>query len=172
MIEVLKIEDFDQMYHVMQYSFPPEERRTYNEQKALFNDPRYRVYVQKEQGSVIAFLASWHLDGFVFFEHFAVAKEKRNCGVGGRFLQEVVQTVKTLVCLEVEPPRDEFSCRRIGFYERNGFTLNDYPYMQPSITAGQPPIPLMLMTIGGSVTEAEFLNLKNQLYREIYKCEE
>lgn len=59
--------------------------------------------------------------------------------------------------------------RRIGFYKRNKFFLNDYPYMQPSISAGKVAIPLLIMTTGGTVDEVTFEQMKDTLYAKVYK---
>ena len=59
--------------------------------------------------------------------------------------------------------------RRIGFYERNGFFLNEYPYVQPPISQGRKPVPLMIMTSGAAISEKEFEEIRNTLYKEVYK---
>ena len=43
MIEKLKIQDFDTIYDLMEMSFPSDEYRTYDEQKALLNNPGYSI---------------------------------------------------------------------------------------------------------------------------------
>ena len=74
------------------------------------------------------------------------------------------------VCLEVEPPENEMTTRRVGFYKRHGFFLNPYPYMQPSISKGRSPIPLLLMTSGSAIDTQAFETIKTLLYRRVYKA--
>ncbi len=51
--------------------------------------------------------------------------------------------------LEVEPPADEMSERRIGFYERLGLSLRvDYEYIQPAYSEDRKALPMRLMTFG------------------------
>ena len=60
MIEMRKTgqEDFDRIYEIMEKSFPDDEYREYEEQRALFLRPEYSVYVvdgQSESRSLKAF---------------------------------------------------------------------------------------------------------------------
>ena len=100
-------------------------------------------------------------------EHFAVSPKYRNEGIGKSVLQQLLGIEKK-VCLEVEPPVTENAKRRIDFYRRNGFYLNEYPYIQPPISNGTEPIPLLIMTTGGMVDEEEFSRIKQSLYVNVY----
>lgn len=168
-MELLTTEQFDKLYHLMEISFPEDEYRTYEEQKALFEDSRYKVFVKYSMDKEIkAFLAVWELPSFYFIEHFAVNPQFRNGGLGSAMLKELVCSLEKTVCLEVEPPEAEMARRRIGFYERNGFFLNGYPYHQPPISKGKKEIPLMIMTSKGKIDRQSFEEVKNALYTEIY----
>ena len=74
------------------------------------------------------------------------------------------------MCLEVEPPEDDLTKRRVAFYERNGFVLNHYPYIQPSVSKGRPSVPLLIMTYGRAIEEVEYLGMKKVVYERVYKC--
>ena len=167
------LSDFAQIYEIMSVSFPETEYRTRAEQEALFEDERYKVLVFAEghNGRVVAFLAIWKMKSFVFIEHLAVLPEFRNSGIGKSLLEALVSSIGSEICLEVEPPDEEIKRRRIAFYGRLGFVLNNYPYIQPSITKGQPPIPLMVMTYPCGVCKTRFEEIRAELYREVYKTE-
>lgn len=169
-LQNVREQDFDLVYAIMEEAFPYDERRTYEEQKQLFSDPRYQIYglLDDSNGALKAFISFYRLDGFVFAEHFATSPKYRNQGLGGKILQSLIEILQERICLEVELPENEFSKRRIAFYRRNGFFLNEYAYKQPPISAGRAEIPLLLMTTGGTLTEEEFLQVKDILYREIY----
>ncbi len=160
--------DFDRVYEIMDQSFPRDEIRPYGGQKKLLDIPEYQLFVAEKEGEVIAFLATWNFDEFVFLEHFAVDASKRNAGVGSQLLQEVIQHFGKMACLEVELPDCEMAVRRIHFYERNGLYYNDYEYEQPSIATGRYPIPLRIMTSGSAVTEDEFQRIRDILYDRVY----
>ena len=150
----------------MQASFSDNEYRPYDEQLALFEEPEYRIYYMPA-----GFLAVWEFESFIYIEHFAVDPALRNSGTGSAMLQELVKQYQKPICLEVELPEDELTRRRIGFYERNGFVFNEYPYIQPPISKGKSPVPLRIMTYKSEITREEFQKMKEILYRRVYKCE-
>lgn len=174
MLELItKDNGFDEVYAIMDESFPETEYRPYEEQKALFCDPAYKIYVKRgENGATVGFLAAWDFDEVLFIEHFAVSPKKRNGGVGSDMLRELAEMTKKPMCLEVEPPEDDLTKRRVAFYERNGFVLNHYPYIQPSVSKGRPAVPLLIMTSGKAVGETEYLGMKRVVYERVYKCAE
>ena len=155
----------------MKESFPEDEYRTYEGQKALLDDDAYRIYgIREEDGNVLGVLAVWDLEEYAFLEHFAVSPAYRNLGIGRDALADLIAISQKPVCLEVEPPESEITRRRVGFYSRNGFFLNNYSYFQPSLAEGRTAVPLYIMTYGRSVDESEFLKIKNTLYTRVYKC--
>ncbi len=169
MIEKMKIQDFDTIYHLMEVSFPSDEYRTYEEQKALLSNPVYNIYVlYDESQDVKAFIVVWEFNKFAFIEHFVVNPEHRNGGIGANMLNELVELLGKTVCLEVEPPETEMASSRSGFYKRNNFFINEYPYIQPPISQGKNAIPLIIMTSGSKVDEETFEQIKRTLYTEVY----
>lgn len=183
MLQFTSQSDFPEIYRIMQASFPDDEYRPYNEQLALFQEPEYRIYympvielegvVNNSNGNckiqAAGFLAVWEFESFIYIEHFAVDPALRNSGTGSAMLQELVKQYQKPICLEVELPEDELTRRRIGFYERNGFVFNEYPYIQPPISKGKSPVPLRIMTYGEAITRETFEAMKNVLYRSVYK---
>ena len=171
MIQELTEKDFDKVYQIMEESFPPDERRTYQEQKALLSNSKYSIYVlpDDETKEIKAFLAVWQFDDVAFIEHFAVNPAYRNRGLGSQILQEIKNFLSCMICLEVELPDCEIAKRRIEFYKRNGFFLNEYPYEQPAITKGRKPLPLMIMTSGSEITKDRFDDIKVLLYKCVHQ---
>ena len=165
MIVKLEKQEFDTVFDLMERSFPLEEYRLYEAQKALLQDPVYTIYAVKEKEGILGFAAVWELEDWLFLEHLAVEPAQRNRGIGAQLLQFLSERH---CCLEVEPPLTELACRRVGFYKRNGFFLNDYPYMQPSLGEGRSAVPLYIMTSGRTITPEEFAKLKNLLYSRVY----
>lgn len=169
MLNLITEKEFDKMYSIMEQSFPTDEYRPYAEQKALLKNEKYKLFVFKNDvDRIIAFIALWNFNDFVFVEHFAVDSTFRNRGCGSLVLNEVKNKTEKLICLEVEPPETEISKRRVEFYKRNGFFLNNYPYMQPPISKGKSMIPLMIMTSNRSINVNEFTNIKKILYKNVY----
>ena len=166
MLQCTSQSDLSGSYRIMQASFSDDEYRPYDEQLALFEEPEYRIYYMPA-----GFLAVWEFESFIYIEHFAVDPALRNSGTGSAMLQELVKQYQKPICLEVELPEDELTRRRIGFYERNGFVFNEYPYIQPPISKGKSPVPLRIMTYRSEITREEFQKMKEILYRRVYKCE-
>ena len=49
MTELLKIQDFDQMYAIMEASFPDDEYRGYEGQRQLLENPEYKVFIHRNE---------------------------------------------------------------------------------------------------------------------------
>lgn len=170
MLQVIGEEKFNEVFAIMQASFPLDEYREYEAQKGLLSRAEYRIYgvVDKESGRIKAFLAAYDLAEFLFMEHFAVQSSFRNQGLGGVLIEEIVKLTDKPVCLEVEPPHTEVAARRIGFYRRNGFVLNPYPYVQPALSFGKKPIDLYLMSSPRGLSKEEFERVRKALYTNVY----
>lgn len=172
-IKRLDKSDFSAMFDIMSKSFPLDEYRPKNEQLALFSNERYGVYALYSEQKLLGFLSAWEFEKFTYFEHFAIDEEVRGGGLGSELLAAAVSLSRGgRVCLEVEPPETNIAARRIRFYERNGFSLNDYFYLQPPISAGRHAIPLKIMSTGGKISQTEFESVKKTLYAEVYKTSE
>ena len=162
--------DFDKLFALLEESFPPDEYRPYGAQKALLDHPQYHVYMlpDEEADGLKALVTVWRIEDFAFIEHLAVSPTCRNQGIGAALLHELGKLLSCRLVLEVELPETEMAKRRIGFYQRNGFSLNEYPYLQPSYGEGRSAVPLLLMTTGGAIDEKEFETIKAALYKTVY----
>lgn len=156
----------------MDASFPNMEKREKEDQRRLFDSPYYKVYAAEEDGKIVGFLAAWEFVDVRFIEHLAVDESCRGTGIGRQFLQEYMRKNLLPVVLEVEPPENNIARRRIGFYQRLDFFLNGFPYVQPPLRAGNPLLPLQIMSYPRPLSEEEFLPYKREIYRHAYGIEE
>ncbi len=170
MLNILKEKDFDKVYKIMFDSFPPDEIRRYEKQRALMTKTEYKIYTlcDGDSNEIKAFIATYDFEGFLFAEHFAVDGKYRNQGLGSVILKELISCTAKPICLEVELPSTPIACRRIEFYKRNGFYLNEFRYIQPAIDDGRQPIPLLIMSTGAPLTEQQFQSLKKTVYERVY----
>lgn len=159
---------FEQVYTLMQDSFPPAERRTFDGQRVLLSNPHYRLRIQAGSSAITAMMAVWEFTAFRFVEHIAISPSLRGQGLGGQWIDDYAADNSTPIILEVEPPETEIAARRIGFYQRHGFHACPFSYQQPSMQPGQPSIPLLLMQSGKPLTKSAFLQVRDTLYREVY----
>ena len=156
------------VYGLMQKSFPRDEIRTFADQKRLFSLPCFDMAVLENFTDIIGFISVWDLDGFNYVEHLAVAQKHRGLGYGSKIIKDYMKEHPAeRYVLEVEPPRDEISKKRVAFYERLGFTFNDFEYIQPALSGKE--VELRIMATGGALSEEEFENIKKMLYGIVYK---
>ncbi len=161
--------EFPQVYDMMVRSFPPDEFRTFADQKALLQKEGYRVRVLRRDGVILGFAATYDLADILFLEHFAVDPSCRGQGLGSAMLRWLMAQSEKPLCLEVELPETEVARRRIGFYARCGLVLHSFPYIQPALRADTAPVPLLLMTGGQPMTEEMFRTTQASLLRDVYE---
>lgn len=163
--------EFTKAYNILEGSFIPAELKT---REVLFNQWKEGevviegIEVHNELAGVITL---WVFESFVFAENFAVKAEYRNKGLGAVLLQNIIKKYeKKPIILEVEPAKDVIQARRIGFYERNSFTLSPFGYIQPPLRKGCEDVPLQIMHTGNKLTETEFALIKESVFKTVYKC--
>ncbi len=161
--------NFDEVFNLMQISFPENEYRTYSDQKALLENSRYHIITKEnEQKNIVAFLAFWSLGDFNFVEHLAVSPTCRGKGTGTKLVSEFISESSKPIILEIEPPVDDISTKRMKFYERLGFVLNEYQYFQIPLRENDSPSELKIMSYPKKLNEEEFQNVKSIIYRGAY----
>lgn len=164
---------FTRLFAIIEYSFPKDERRSFDDHFAEFTKPLFRSLVWEEDGSIVGFMNYWQLNGFVYLEHFAVSKELRGRGLGSRLMEKLCEATNCPIVLEVEPPElSEAAVRRIGFYNRLGFHLNEYEYFQPPYHKDEKPVRLMIMSRPSPLSEERFAEVRSSLYRDAYETDE
>lgn len=163
--------EFERIFPILEEAFPVTELRTREKQAELLEKEKYRLFgFSDEEGEDFAVIAAWELaEDFIYLEHFAVAKEKRNGGAGGRILEAFLDWYGRDAVLEVEVPEDELTKRRVGFYERHGFHFNAYPYLQPPMRKGQDMLPLRLMTRPEKIEEETYLRYRKLIHENVYQ---
>jgi hypothetical protein len=87
-------------------------------------------------------------------EHFCILPALRGRGCGQQALELLGQQGKTVI-LEIDPPVDEVSLRRRGFYLRCGFAENPFPHVHPPYHEGNHGHDLVVMSSPRSLTAAE-----------------
>lgn len=137
-------EDLLEIAELYVESFPASERRPLWAMLQLVRRPECHFSRIMLGETTVGMLHLWALDGFYFGEHFAIMPQWRGQGIGAQAVQFALDTYRRVV-IEVEPPRDEVSARRIAFYERMGFSIIARDYVQPQYIASLPPVPLYLM---------------------------
>ena len=173
--EPMSREYFSKIFEILEYSFPKTEHRSENEHFAEFDKQAFRSMVLDDgNNSIKGFMNYWELNGFIYLEHFAVAKEMRGQGLGTYLMGELKKTaLDRPLILEADPPGEsEVASRRVRFYERLGFVLNKYRYFQPPYSADEQPLPLSVMSYPKGLSPEEFVQIRDELYRGAYDIPE
>lgn len=150
-------------------SFPVNERREYDKILRLIGDnDAYMMEAVYDDDVVVGLISSWNLRGWRYVEHFAIDATQRGRGVGLRVLKLFIERSLSPIVLEVEPPIDELSKRRVAFYNSVGFVLHDtHRYIQPPYGEGLDAVALKLMTYGAS-NEINLDNITAMLHTQVY----
>ena len=108
-------------------SFPLDEQRpTASIAALLTSEERFTAMVLLDKdNNFVGILTTWTFDTFIYIEHFALHPALRSQGNGSIALQVFIQRNTLPIILEVEPPTDTLTQRRVSFYERCGLRLYD-----------------------------------------------
>ena len=161
------------MERLITQSFPIDEYRDLHELRRISeNNPNFYNNVVYDGDRLVGIITYWDLGKFYYVEHFAVDPEMRNGGYGMSIMATLLSTMQLPVVLEVERPTEEMAKRRIGFYQRCGFTLWNQDYVQPPYRAGGNPVDLLLMVHGALDEIQDFDHIKKKIHKEVYNYEE
>lgn len=169
-IEFVKMnkKDFDSFFSILKKSFPTNERRDYLAQKSLLTKYNYNPLVFKIKDEILAIMATWEFEDFVFIEHLAVDDKLRGKGVGTHLIKNYLRKFKKKIFLEVEPPGCEVSKKRVKFYEKLNFHINNFYYLQQPLNPEDSPIELKIMSYSKKIGKEEFDKYKKVIYKEVY----
>ncbi len=137
---------FHQAWRLYEDAFPFEERRLLDDQICVLKKDNYHFDVLIENKQFIGFILWWDFETHRYIEHFATSVQQRNKGLGKLILTKYIDTNDKPIILEVELPSTSLKVRRIKFYERIGFKLNQHYYEIPPLEEGQNPLQLLLMS--------------------------
>ena len=106
-MEYLQINSFDdyrvaEIYKSYCETFPEDERRSEQQFRHLFSNPRVKVFSVLKDLKNIGYLISWELTNFVFIEHFEIFSEFRSLKYGSEIISHLYKNYSHIV-LEAEP---------------------------------------------------------------------
>lgn len=162
--------EFDKVFELMQKSFPESEYRPYEKQLKLLNVEEYTLHTKyNEKGELIAFIALWDFPEFAFIEHLAVSPLCRGMGIGTKVMKEIIKRYHKPIILEIEPPKDDITTKRLKFYERLGFNICSFEYYQKPLREGQEKLRLNLMSYPITLDRETFEKINEYLRNKTYK---
>ncbi|GAA0181316.1 GNAT family N-acetyltransferase [Clostridium sediminicola] len=164
------MEKYNEIWEIYIESFPENQRRNLENQKKVLKNPLYKFEQICFEGKLVGFIGIWDLPNFVFLEHFAVKREFRGQGYGTNILKKIIQKCSKKIILEVEKPDTIKAKKRIDFYEKFGFNLNEYDYYQPAYNENTKPEELYIMSYPSKIDKEEFTKVRKDLYLTVYGC--
>lgn len=146
---------FHKAWKLYENSFPLEERRLLDAQEHLMRKHDYHFDVIIDENQLIGFLLWWDFETYRFIDHFATSIEQRNKGFGKLILENFMASNDKPILLEVELPDSSIKLRRINFYERLGFKLNQHYYEIPPLNDNQSSLQLLLMSYPSFISKKD-----------------
>lgn len=137
---------FSEAWKLYEDSFLIEERRLLEVQIQVMKNPNYHFDILIEDEQLLGFIFWWDLETYRYIDHFATSEKQRNKGFGKLILENFIAATDKPILLEVELPNSSIDQRRIKFYERTGFKLNQHHYEVPASSDDESPFQLLVMT--------------------------
>ena len=160
------------MYHnalaLYSISFPDYEQRERTSQDKILKDDEYHFDLIDDGEAFIGLALYWETECFIYVEHFCILPEMRNKGYGKNVLGLLGKKGKKVI-LEIDPPVDDISIRRKGFYERCGFAENPYPHVHPPYHQGNAGHDLVIMSFPEEIELSEYVHFKDYLECRVMK---
>lgn len=138
---------------VYENSFPYCERWNAADYDRAFRDPHFEADGIWRGAEFIGLLFHWNAGEFHYVEHLAICSKLRGQDMGSKALSAFCRGKR--VILEIDPPVDEISIRRLHFYQRLGFVENPHEYIHPSFRRPFTPHKLVLMSYPTPLSEEE-----------------
>lgn len=151
----VKAPDMAPLLALYRESFPLHEQRLPADWSLALADDAFHCLSVLHDGAFAGLLCAWSLENWRYIEHFAILPAMRGQGMGAQALDAYCARHPQVV-LEIDPPVDETSIRRLGFYERCGFVRNPYDHLHPAYRPGYAPHALVLMSIPRAMRDAEY----------------
>lgn len=143
-------------------SFPEHEQREPDSQGQIMSHPDYRFNLIFDGNLFIGLMLCWETEFFIYVEHFCIFPDLRNNSYGARALDLLSEQGKTVI-LEIDPPIDDISMRRKGFYVRSGFVANPYFHAHPPYRKGYSPHNLVVMSNPVELSRNEYERFNNYI---------
>lgn len=164
---------FEKMWHTYEVSFPYYEKRLKSDQIKALKDNRYMIYAISDQEKYIGFISIWVFHNYCFIEHFAIEPSERGKSYGKEIIRKLQQLyTEKVIILEIDPPNDDISMRRLAFYENLGFKLSDVFHLNLPYRRDGVGHRLFIMTYPNKISTLEYEIFNRFLNNEIIEyCE-
>lgn len=157
---------FKKAWKIYQEAFPPEEKRTLKEQIKLFDKRSFKMLCYVEDEVVLAILFYWQIDSYTYLEHFAVNTILRGRSYGSKILEEFISNNQNII-LEIEPIIDEITQKRLAFYERFDFKVNNHTHFQVPFRKNAQELQLIFLSHKKALPDDKYKILYQMMLKEM-----
>lgn len=162
---------FDKLMEIYNYSFPEFERRTLNDQIEVLKNKNYKCTIVCEDNILIGIILYWEFENYKYIEHLAINKDFRGQSYGSKILKDFCSDNKIII-LEIDLPIDEISIKRLNFYERLGFIMQEFDHIHPPYRKIYKGHKLKIMSFKRELLKKEYDKFNKFLEYEIMKYSE
>lgn len=124
-----------------------------------------------ENRELVGILLYWDLDNCKYIEHLAISPSLRGKNYGSRVLKEFCENNGTII-LEIDPPVDDISIKRLNFYSNLGFKLQEFEHIHPPYRRDYKGHKLKVMSFNRNLSEDEYNTFNVFLKERIMKYSE
>ena len=173
MITFTNLADSDHSHfaqELFEEAFPEQERPPFSSLRQR-DAGKFHFLVAENGDEPVGILTYWTFDELVYIEHFAIAEDLRNQGLGKATFLNFLSQQQEQVVLEVEVPHNEDAEHRVEFYASMGLFQNPQPYVQPPYRKDGASVDMIIMS-KYELDDDEFSEIRDLLYREVYGVNE
>lgn len=163
----------DKMYreamNLYQISFPEHEQREEPSQKRILHNENYHFTLIFDEKIFVGLILYWENVRFLYVEHFCIRPQLRGRSYGRKtldLLNRAAEKNDKKVILEIDPPIDEVSIRRKGFYEKAHYQANGFSHIHPPYHRNHQGHSLVVMSYPAALSQADYQEFDRYL-REI-----
>ena len=175
-MEFIRINSKDDKYFndamkIYETSFPIFEQRTIKNQIAVLEDKDYHSTIICENNSLIGLLFYWKYGKYTYIEHLAISPNLRGKNYGSKILKTFCEDNKYTI-LEIDNPIDEISIKRLKFYSKIGFKLQNFEHIHPPYRNGYEGHNLKIMNFDRDLSNEEYDEFNVFLKTKVMKYSE
>lgn len=159
---------FKDIMNLYKDSFPIFEQRVLKDQLDVLKEDRYNCIAVCEKDKLVGLLFYWELENCKYIEHLAILTELRCKSYGSKILSEFCKSDKTIIS-EIDPPVDEISIKRLNFYTKLGFKLQEFNHIHPPYRKNYQGHNLKIMSHKKDLSYDEYNHFNDFLKNKIMK---
>lgn len=156
-IRMMSVENqyWDKVMDIYRNSFPIFEQRDIKNQISVLEDVNYNCIAVCDRDLLVGLLFYWEFDKYIYIEHLGILGELRGKNYGSKILRKFCKGDRNII-LEIDPPIDDLSIKRLKFYNKLGFLLQDFEHIHPPYRRGYEGHNLKIMSYNRGLSTEEY----------------